>query len=428
MSYELAFEAEPFALAPPRSKQRCNCGCGAQAQESELFVSGLVDAAKKAASTFGRAVTGALNDSSRIIDLTGQADKTLRKGTRDPRTVTALVLHQMACCANRKDPLKSYLKINSHYTILRDGRILQMHPISSLLGASHGFNKRSVAVEFAGNFPNTKGQWWQGEKYGKDQLTRAQVEAGRYLIQHLVRTIGLKHVLTHRQAHNSRTNDPGPDIWYNVGQWAIDTLGLSDGGPGFKIDSGAPIPNEWRTWNKPLTQELGDTQFANEFEDEWETDGDPEFEGEFRRPGGLRRPALASRSHPPLPRGRALSARRPLPRPGRKPLQPRPSLWQRAQPVARRNQPCVCPQHGSENVRWLQSSLNQVLGLRLPVNGFIDAATRSAIRSFQEQHGLPNDGIAGPEVRRALIEAKSGTPAAAPEDSAAEPAEPSPVQ
>jgi N-acetyl-anhydromuramyl-L-alanine amidase AmpD len=428
MSYELEFEAEPFALAPSPAKQGCNCAC-AQTQESELFVGGLVDAVKNAASTIGRAVAGPLNDASRIIDLTDQADKTLRKGTRDPRTVTALVLHQMACCASRKDPLKSYLKINSHYTILRDGRILQMHPISSLLWASHGFNKRSVAVEFAGNFPNIKGQWWQGEKYGKNQLTRAQVEAGRHLIQHLVRTIGLKHVLTHRQAHNSRTNDPGPDIWYHVGQWAIDTLGLSDGGPGFKIDSGAPIPNEWRTWNKPLTQELGETQFANEFEDEWETDGnDQEFEDEFRRPGGLRRTALASRFQPPAPRGRALSARRPLPRPGRKSLRPRPSLGQRIQPVTRRNQPCVCPQHGSENVRWVQSSLNQVLGLRLPVNGLIDAATRSAIRSFQEQHGLPNDGIAGPEVRRALIEAKSGTPSTVPEGSVAQPAEPLPVE
>jgi peptidoglycan hydrolase-like protein with peptidoglycan-binding domain len=428
MSYELEFEAEPFAIAPPRSKH-CNCGRGAHAQESELFVGGLVDAAKKAATTIGRAVTGALNDSSRIIDLTDQADKTLRKGTRDPRTVTALVLHQMACCANRKDPLKSYLKINSHYTILRDGRILQMHPISSLLWASHGFNKRSVAVEFAGNFPNTKGQWWQGEKYGKNQLTRAQAEAGRYLIQHLVKTIGLRHVLTHRQAHSSRTNDPGPDIWYHVGQWAIDTLGLSDCGPAFKIDSGAPIPNEWRTWNKPLTGELGEVQTATEFEDEWETDvSDPELEDEFRRTVGQRRSALVTRPRPTMSGGRTRSRPHPLPRPGRKSLRPRPSIRQRAQLVGRASQPCVCPQHGSENVRWLQSSLNQVLGLRLPVNGFIDAATRSAIRSFQEQHGLPSDGIAGPEVRRALIDVKSGTPTAAPEDSAAAPAEPPPTE
>jgi peptidoglycan hydrolase-like protein with peptidoglycan-binding domain len=67
---------------------------------------------------------------------------------------------------------------------------------------------------------------------------------------------------------------------------------------------------------------------------------------------------------------------------------------------------CDCPAHGTEFARWLQSSLNQVLGLRLPVNGVIDAATRSALRGFQQRHGLRADGIAGPETERALITAK----------------------
>ena len=36
----------------------------------------------------------------------------------------------------------------------------------------------------------------------------------------------------------------------------------------------------------------------------------------------------------------------------------------------------------------------------------MDAATRSALRRFQQQHGLAADGIAGPETERALVEAK----------------------
>jgi peptidoglycan hydrolase-like protein with peptidoglycan-binding domain len=425
MSYELEFEAEPFATETSVGPKP-RCGCGTTEHESEFGVSELVGRATKAASTIGSAAAGLLSGASRIIDLTAKADKSLRKGTRDPRTVTALVLHQMACCASRKDPLNSYLKIGSHYTILRDGRILQMHPISSVIWASNGFNQRSVAVEFAGNLPDTKGRWWKGEKYGKNQLTRAQVEAGRHLIQHLVMTIGLKHVLAHRQSSGTRTNDPGPDIWFNVGQWAINTLKLSDGGPGFKIDSGAAIPPEWRTWNKPVSGELGEwspteTELVH---DEW-----PEFEGEtdaedaeLRRRGVARRPLRAQR-----PGSSRIRARpRPRPRPRNVQPRPRPALRRRsAQFNSMTTQPCVCPQHGSENVRWLQSSFNQVLGLRLPVNGIIDAATRSAIRSFQEQRGLQADGIAGPEVRRALIEAKSGNAAApASDDSAVEPAEP----
>ena len=67
---------------------------------------------------------------------------------------------------------------------------------------------------------------------------------------------------------------------------------------------------------------------------------------------------------------------------------------------------CTCPSHGTEFIRWVQSSLNQVLGLWLPVTGDMNVATRSALRRFQQQYGLTADGIAGPETERALVEAK----------------------
>jgi hypothetical protein len=75
--------------------------------------------------------------------------------------------------------------------------------------------------------------------------------------------------------------------------------------------------------------------------------------------------------------------------------------------------PCVCPAHGTEFVRWLQSALNRLQGLRLPVDGVMDAATRGALRRFQRDKGLPPDGIAGPETEQALREARR-PPAARP--------------
>jgi hypothetical protein len=66
---------------------------------------------------------------SRIVDLTAQADKSVRKGARDPSKVYALVLHQMACCFKPKDPLKRFLSLKAHFAILHDGRILQLHPV-----------------------------------------------------------------------------------------------------------------------------------------------------------------------------------------------------------------------------------------------------------------------------------------------------------
>ena len=198
-------------------------------------------------------VAGRIADAVRsagIIDLTAQADKSVRRGPRDLTKVKALVLHQMACCFQRKDPLKAYLRLKAHFAILPDGQILQIHPVRELIWASNGFNSGSVAVEFAGNFPNTKGKWWEGDKFGRNQVTTAQIEAGRRLIRYLVGTIGLRTILAHRQSSATRENDPGPDIWYHVGQWAVDALGLKDGGRGFKVGDGNPIPDLWRTWGR----------------------------------------------------------------------------------------------------------------------------------------------------------------------------------
>lgn len=60
---------------------------------------------------------------------------------------------------------------------------------------------------------------------------------------------------------------------------------------------------------------------------------------------------------------------------------------------------------GSERVRWVQDSLNRILGLELPVTGIMNPETRSAIRSFQKQKGLPVSGIVGPDTEKALLDA-----------------------
>jgi len=194
----------------------------------------------------------------RIIDLTAKANKSRRLAIRPPEKVWALVLHQMACCFTVKDPLTRFLNMAPHFAIVPDGRILQLHPLQALTGASNGFNPGSVAVEFAGNFPNTNSRWWLDKdlkteaqrKANQNQVTPEQIESGRYLVQYLKRTMGLRTILAHRQSSGTRENDPGPDIWYNVGQWAVDNLGLSDGGPGFKVGTGNPLPDLWRKWGQ----------------------------------------------------------------------------------------------------------------------------------------------------------------------------------
>lgn len=49
-------------------------------------------------------------------------------------------------------------------------------------------------------------------------------------------------------------------------------------------------------------------------------------------------------------------------------------------------------------IRWVQESLNRILGLRLTTDGRMSPQTRSAIRSFQQRQRLAVDGIAGPRT------------------------------
>jgi hypothetical protein len=130
-------------------------------------------------------------------------------------------------------------------------------------------------------------------------------------------------------------------------------------------------------------------------------------------------------------------------RPSPRSLRPRPQSAARRQPAYRpkprrviRRHPrsvfphepvtCICPEktcpeHGTEYIRWVQSALNDVLGLRLPVNGIMGLETRSAVRSFQQREGLPVTGIVGPDIESALIAARGGK---SPGAGATKPAEP----
>ena len=287
----------------------------------EQFVGGLWDTV--------RGAVGALAGAGRIIDRTAHSPKSYRVGKpRDMKKVYALVLHQMAF-SRGSDPTK-YDKVKSHFAILPDGKILQLHPESALLMASNGFNTGSVAVEFAGNFPSTRGKCWAADRFGCHKVTREQIEAGRFLIGHLMRTMGLTHVLAHRQSSATRENDPGPDIWYHVGQWAVDTHGLKDGGPGFKVGGGNPIPELWRTWGKAKPS--------------------PELEAELDELDG-------------------------------ETLDP----------------------ESPEHTRWLQRALNGALGLRLPEDGRMSPAVRSAVRALQRRRGLPADGELSDELEGELV-------------------------
>lgn len=201
----------------------------------------------------GETFPGAQGGDTGIVNQMNISPEGKRHGTREP---WAVVLHQMGF--QRGDDPSKYAKVTAHYIIAPDGTIAQNHPVESLLYASNGFNEGGIAIEFAGNFPSRQGStdpdhFYKPEKFGMDQLTREQIASGRWLLQYLrdivLPDLGLELtvVLAHRQSSDQRGNDPGPDVWANIGQWAVDHLGLSDGGEGFAVGDGQPILDHWRT-------------------------------------------------------------------------------------------------------------------------------------------------------------------------------------
>lgn len=131
---------------------------------------------------------------------------------------------------------------------------------------------------------------------------------------------------------------------------------------------------------------------------------DAALEGEFGRRRTL--PRRGGFGRRPL---RKPGLRKPRPRP---PRRRRPRWWRgsvRGPTVVLADTTAQdAPEEGSERVRWVQSTLNRILDLHLPVDGIMTPETRRAIRVFQRRRGLPEDGIVGPETERALIAARAG--------------------
>jgi len=201
----------------------------------------------------GSTVTDVAGDDSEypgldLVDLRGQAPAEYIVRDRPAEEVTAAILHQTAF-SGWKPNNPNWAKIKSHFVVRRDGKVqINFDPTKRLRYGSNKANAFGITIEHEGNYPNAAGVWWEGDKFGEDHVedAPAQVAASRRLLEILSERYPIEHVYAHRQWDAGKTNCPGPDLWREVGEYAVKQLGLSDGGPGWHAEGGLSIPESWR--------------------------------------------------------------------------------------------------------------------------------------------------------------------------------------
>ena len=173
---------------------------------------------------------------------TGERKRELtRRKTRNLNTIDSLVLHQTAVLRkNPNDNIARYFQISVHFIIVPDGTIYRLYNDEVRCNGSSGFNSRSVSVEFEGKFKHDR----KNGNIGKEKPTQAQLKSGRKLIVYLKKRLpNFKYVFAHSQSANK--NCPGPEIWHNVGEWAIVNGLCSASGRMETAGSGSAIPESW---------------------------------------------------------------------------------------------------------------------------------------------------------------------------------------
>lgn len=163
-----------------------------------------------------------------------------RPGDRSPDAITTIVLHQTAGPRffgslmlseddNSVDSDHPIDRIAAHFAITADGDAMYLHDVEFIMNNAGG--RHGIDIEVCGTFSHT-------ELPSGERVSPAAIRACRRLISDLVLAVpGISRIHPHGQvqrlaADSDRHHGPkyhsccGPDIWVNVGQWAVETLGL----------------------------------------------------------------------------------------------------------------------------------------------------------------------------------------------------------
>ncbi len=192
-----------------------------------------------------------------LVDRRRFASKTKDRGARAWSDIKGWCLHQTACLLSHSQDLARCDDIGAHWVVYPDGRKLHLHDPNRIIIHGNGWNNATVGIEIDGLFAGVEGDpktVWDDPSTAKHEpagtVTPQQIEAVKAIIRAELQEIrshgGAPTLLVaHRQSSASRRHDPGSKVWKEIALPLMTELGLDDGGPGYKLGQGAPIPAEW---------------------------------------------------------------------------------------------------------------------------------------------------------------------------------------
>ncbi len=220
----------------------------------------VADAVYRARRAFGALPSGLVDDLQgvEVFDRRQtalQSHHGARVRSRAWKSVTGITLHQTACHLGERP--ERFDGVGAHAVTTRRGRAMLLHDPDRLVAHGNGFNAQTYGIEIDGLYAGVEGDlstvWDDPSTKVREQpmeLTEPSVLTTCEIIRAVYETVAahggrIRALVAHRQASGSRRNDPGEAIWKRIALPMMAELGLSDGGAGFAIGDGRPVPEAW---------------------------------------------------------------------------------------------------------------------------------------------------------------------------------------
>lgn len=192
--------------------------------------------------------------SGRFHDLRRDAGQDRIGGRRSWKQINGVTLHQTACVLGEKP--QRWRNVAAHLGVTRAGQVIWMHDFEKIVWHGNGLNGATIGIELDGTYAGVEGDdrtfWRPLTEPGREPQTptNALVEAAKATVRWICREVErhggrVEKLCAHRQASRERQSDPGSALWREVALPLHAELKLDDGGPGYVLGKGRPIPEKW---------------------------------------------------------------------------------------------------------------------------------------------------------------------------------------